>query len=356
MNGPVRDEDPRLHAVTPYGPRAGSSRVRVHEWADRMSDAVAVHPYAGLDGAGPRTLLRHSARVFGAEASLRRLASSRPRRLLLHREASPLSRGRLESALTRSAGVSVYDFDDALYSDTGDGPFYRRLAPKAAKATRVLRTVDRVVAGNDTLANWAADRHRDVVVVPSCVDPNAYRSKSNYAISARPRIGWIGSWSTEQHLLAIAPALRSIGDRFDARLVVVGAPSGHLGVLDDMVERIPWSPSTQREVLATFDVGVMPLIDSPYTRGKCGYKLLQYLAAAVPAVASPVGVNSEILARAGAPPAGTTDEWVETLTALIEAPPEHRAGLGARGRRLVVDHYSYDAWHDRWRAAVFLDS
>src|SRR3954447_15236915 len=137
MNAWVRGEDPGLHAVTPYGPRGGSSRVRVHEWAGRVPDAIVVHPYAGLDGAGPGTLLRHSARVIGAEASLRRLAASRPRRLLLHREASPLSRGRLESALTRSAAVAVYDFDDALYSDAGDGPFYRRLAPKAAKVAGV---------------------------------------------------------------------------------------------------------------------------------------------------------------------------------------------------------------------------
>jgi glycosyltransferase involved in cell wall biosynthesis len=356
MNRPVRGEDLGLHAVTPYGRRAGSSRVRVHEWADRMPDAVAVHPYAGLDGAGPRTLLRHSARVIGAEASLRRLALSRPRRLLLHREASPLSRGRLESALTRSAALAVYDFDDALYCDTGDGPFYRRLAPKAAKLAGVLRTVDRVVAGNDTLANWAADRHRDVVVVPSCVDPSTYEPKRDYTVATRPRIGWIGSWSTEQHLLAIAPALRVLGDRLGARLVVVGAPGRHMGVLEDMVERIPWSLSVQREALASFDIGVMPLPDTPYSRGKCGYKLLQYLAAGVPAVASPVGVNREILARAGAPSATTTDEWTETLTALLEAPAADRAALGARGRRVVVDSYSYDAWQDRWRAAVFLDS
>ena len=356
MTRPGGDEDLGLHAVTPYGRRAGSSRVRVHEWADRMPDTVAVHPYAGLDGAGPRTLLRHTARVLGAETSLRRLARSRPRRLLLHREASPLSRGGLESALTRSAAVAVYDFDDALYSDTGDGPFYRRLAPKAAKVAGVLQTVDRVVAGNDTLANWAADRHRDVVVVPSCVEPTAYRPKSDYKVGTRPRIGWIGSWSTEQHLLAIAPALRTLGDRLGARLVVIGAPGGHLGLLDDMVERIPWSPAAQREALATFDVGVMPLPDTPYTRGKCGYKLLQYLAAGVPAVASPIGVNSEILARAGASAASTTDEWTETLTLLIEGSSEHRAALGARGRQAVLDHYSYDAWRDRWRAAMYLES
>lgn len=356
MNRTARTTDVSLHAVTPYGRRGGSSRVRVHEWVDRLQDAVEVHPYAGLPGAGPRQLLRHSARVVEAEVSLRLLASSQPRRLLLHREASPLSRGGLEAALTRSAGASVYDFDDALYADAGEGPFYRRVAPKSVKVTAVLRAVDRVVAGNDTLADWAGNHHRDVVVIPSCVDPDAYRPKTDYRVSARPRLGWIGSWSTEKELLAIAPALRALHRRCGARLVVVGTPAGHLEGLEDMVERIPWSLSSQREALAGFDVGVMPLVDTPYTRGKCGYKLLQYLAAKVPAVASPVGANAQILARAGLPAPSTTDEWTDALSALLEAPVEERAALGARGHAVVSRHYSFAAWQDRWRAAVFLDA
>ena len=356
MNRAARARDVGLHAVTPYGRQAGSSRVRVHEWVDRLQDVIEVHPYAGLAGAGPRELLRHSVRVVGAEASLRRLASSRPRRLLLHREASPLSRGGLEAALTSSAGASVYDFDDALYADTGEGPLYRRIAPKSAKVAEVLQTVDRVVAGNDTLANWAADHHRDVVVIPSCVDPDAYRPKTDYRVGAPPRIGWIGSWSTERQLIAIAPALRAMRDRCGARLVVVGSPDGRLGGLEDMVERIPWSLPAQREALAGFDVGVMPVVDTPYARGKCGYKLLQYLAAKVPCVASPVGANSEILGRAGMPAATTTDEWTNALTALLEAPVADRAALGARGHAAVSRHYSFSAWHDRWRTAMFMDA
>ena len=351
-----RDQDVRLHAATPYGRRAGSSRVRVHEWVDRIPDAVRVHPYAGLDGAGPRALVRHPVRVARAEMSLRALAASRPRRVLVHREASPLSRGGLESALVRSAASSVYDFDDALYADTGDGPFYRRLAPKAAKVAAVLRSVDRVVAGNDTLANWAADHHRDVVVIPSCVDPEAYTPKTDFAVGPQPRIGWIGSWSTEQYLQAIAPALLTLHRRLGARLVLLGSPTGQLPGLDAMVDRVPWSPAAQRAEIARFDVGIMPLADTPYTRGKCGYKLLQYLAAGVPSVASPVGVNTQILAAAGMPSAATPDDWLAAMTDLLEATAADRAAQGGRGRRTVVEHYSFAAWRDRWRAAMFLDA
>jgi glycosyltransferase involved in cell wall biosynthesis len=315
---------------------------------------VQVHAYAGLRNAGPRTLLRHPGRVARAEASLRMLAAARSTRLLVHREASPLSRGHLESALARSATVSVYDFDDALYLDTGTGPFYRRLAPKATKVARVLRTVDRVVAGNDTLANWAADHHRDVVVIPSCVDTSAYRPKADYAVGSPPRIGWIGSSSSEVHLASISSALLALHDRLGARLVVLGSPAGHLGRLERMVDRIPWSLPSQRDETARFDVGIMPLLDTPYARGKCGYKLLQYLAAGVPSVASPVGVNTEILRLAGMPAVQDPKEWEESITALLEASTDRRRTLGTRGRDVVTEHYSFSAWLDRWRAAVFL--
>ena len=344
-----------LHAVTPYGRGAGSSRVRVHEWLDRMPDPTVTHPYAGLSGAGPGTLLRHPVRVAAAERSLRALAAARPARLLLHREASPLSRGALELRLARSAGVAVYDFDDALYSDVGQGPRYRRLAPKGPKVEAALQSVDRVVAGNETLANWAADHHRDVVVIPSCVDPAAYETKQQFSVGATPRIGWIGSWSTEVHLSAIAPALLRLHSRLGARLVVVGAPVGRLGDLERMAERIPWSPAAQRRELARFDVGLMPLVDDVYARGKCGYKLLQYLAAAVPSVASPVGVNAQILQRAGLPAATTVEEWEDAVTHLLELPEADRARLGVRARAMVEDQYSFAAWHDRWRDAMFLD-
>ena len=159
----------RRHAVTPYGRGAGSSRVRVFSWTDRMADPPTVLDYIGANRASPRLLGRRARDVLGAEHELRRLASRGTDWLLLHREASPLSRGGLEVDVVRSAGFSVYDFDDALNVDVGEGPRWRRLAPKAAKVEAAVRAVDRVVAGNEVLADWASSLARDVVVVPSCV-------------------------------------------------------------------------------------------------------------------------------------------------------------------------------------------
>src|SRR5437867_11876451 len=117
-----------LHAVTPYGRMGGSSRVRVHEWIDRTSASCSVSDYIGHRNASPGYLAGHAREVAGAERVLRRLAAVAPSRLLLHRAASPLSRGGLERRPLRSAGFAVYDLDDALHEDPGTGGVLQRWA------------------------------------------------------------------------------------------------------------------------------------------------------------------------------------------------------------------------------------
>src|SRR5436309_15491962 len=196
-----------LHAVTPYGRIGGSSRVRVHEWIDRTSASCSVSDYIGHRNASPRYLAGHIREVAGAERALRRLAADAPSRLLLHREASPLSRGGLEHRLLRSAGFAVYDLDDALHEDYGQGGVLRRWAPKSRKAEYCARAADRGIAGSSLLADWASHHNRDVVVIPSCVAPERYRPKSDYADRDVPRLVWIGSPDNEAHLLLLTGPL-----------------------------------------------------------------------------------------------------------------------------------------------------
>jgi glycosyltransferase involved in cell wall biosynthesis len=341
-------------AVTPYGRTAGSSRVRVFSWLDRVPAPVRVHSYLSHRDADPGHLLRHPRAVATAERELRRLVASRPPALLLHREASPLSRGGVETALLSAAGWSVYDIDDALHTDTGEGPPWRRLAPKAPKALAAARHADRVIAGNEILADWASAHARDVVVIPSCVDPADYRAKQDHRVPDPPVLGWIGSADNEALLATIGPALREVHRRTGARLALVGSDRPTLGDLEPMIDRTAWSPASQRELLATMDVGLMPLRDDPYSRGKCGYKLLQYAAAGVPAVGSPVGTNRSILSALGLPAATSPDEWVDAVLGLLEDATESRAALGRQVRDVVTRHYSYAAWQRRWEDAVGL--
>jgi glycosyltransferase involved in cell wall biosynthesis len=341
-----------IHVVTPYGRQGGSSRVRVFEWLDRISAPAILSSYISHWNASPSHLARHPRAVLAAERRLRAMASSRPDRLLLHREASPLSRGKLERRLLARAEFAVYDFDDALQCDWGAGGFSRQWAPKAPKAHLAVQQADRVIAGSPVLADWASQHNADVVLIPSCVAPDAYRQKTEYELSDPPRLGWIGSADNEAYLLLVAPALCEIHRRTGARLTLIGTSRPNLGDLESFIDRVRWSEETQHARLAEFDVGLFPLPDNPYTRGKCGYKLLQYAAAGTPAVANPVGVNAQILSQLGMPAVCDDGQWIDAVLDLLAGSADMRASIGHRAREVVQLHYSYDAWLTRWQQAL----
>jgi glycosyltransferase involved in cell wall biosynthesis len=341
-----------IHVVTPYGRDGPSSRVRVFEWLDRIGAPRAVSAYISHRNSSPSYLARHPVAVITAERQLRRMASDRPQRLLLHREASPLSRGDLERRLLLRSQFAVYDFDDALQCDWGAGGHLRRLAPKAAKALLAVQHADRVIAGNPVLADWASQHNADVIVIPSCVSPASYRQKTDYQVSDPPRLGWIGSPDNEVYLRLVAPALREVHRRTGARLTLIGTTRPTLGDLESLIDRVSWSEATQHSQLADFDLGIAPLPDQPYTRGKCGYKLLQYAAAGTPALGSPIGVNQQILSEFGMPAPSNNGEWLDAIIDFLTRSATARAALGRAARNTTQQHYSYDAWLSRWYEAV----
>lgn len=349
-----RPRCPVLHAVTPYGRNGGSSRVRVFTWLDHVRADAVVHCYLGHRNNSASYVLRRPLATARAESDLRRTARRRPERLLLHREASPVSRGGIEAALLRRAGFAVYDFDDALQCDDGGESLLRRMFPKSRKALTAARLADRVIAGNATLADWASEHNDDVVVIPSCVAVEAYVRKAGYELTVPPRLGWIGSPSEEKQLALIERPLHELHRRTGARLVLIGGIQRRLGTLEALIDRVPWSEQAQRTWLARLDVGLMPMVDQPYERGKCGYKLLQYGAAGLPALASPVGVNATIQQETQMPAPRTPDEWIDALTDLLAATPQQRAAMGQRAREVAERSYSYRGWRDRWLAAVGL--
>jgi len=137
--------------------------------------------------------------------------------------------------------------------------------------------------------------------------------------------------------------------------VIVGSGCEREGPLAAITRRVRWTEGTTHNSAADWDVGVMPLHDRLYDRGKCGYKLLEYSAAGLPSVASPVGVNADILARLGAPAPTTMAEWVDALIRTIEAPSDTRFGWGRRARHVVERDFSYTAWERSWLDAVGID-
>jgi glycosyltransferase involved in cell wall biosynthesis len=340
---------PPLVVVTPYGRSGGSSRVRVYDWLDHLGLVAEVHDYRGASANRPKTLVRQPFSTLGAESATRSVEVT-GHHLLLSREATPLSGGRLEARLLRSAGHGVYDVDDALFHDTGIG--VRRVLNKAATWSRSVAAADVVVAGNEYLAERASRTARRVVVIPSCVEPTAYTPKVSHALADPPRLVWVGSPATEAYLLGIAPSLLEVHRRTGARLRVVSAGSASLGPLDPIVDRVDWSETGVGPSLASSDVAVGPLTDSPYARGKCAYKLLQYAATGLPMVASPVGANATALEAFGGLAERSASGWTEAIVGLLAAGDDVRARLGRIARRGVEEHYSFAGWAATWRSTV----
>ena len=340
-----------LTVVSSYGAGGSSARVRLFDWLHFLDHPFEQSDYLGKSDNALSTILRELPQVVSAETRLRRLATSNGlSRVLIGREASPFSNGVIESRLLAAADRGIYDFDDELFAYPTGG--VRRIWSKRRVWQRSVVAADVVVAGNDYLADAASEFSSHVVMIPSCVDPDSYAEKTNFEVSDVPRAMWIGSPSTEPYLSLIeAPLLRLHQER-GLRLTVISAGEQSLGALDPMIDRLSWNAESFGTELARADVGIMPLPDSDFARGKCAYKLLQYAAAGLPSVASPIGANALALDRTGGLPATTDEEWYGAVESLIDASSAARSSLGRQARLAIREHYSFQAWESRFRTAI----
>lgn len=333
-----------MHAVVPYGRSNSSVRTRVVAWGERLSK-------------GPSPLAGAELRVHGPGFAKSPLPSGST--TLLLRNHGRFSRGGPECRLLRKASVAIYELDDGLPWDDGRlprlGRWWKRPWPRSMVARTAALAADRVIVGNEFLAGWATQHCSDVRCIPTCVEPADYVQKTEYGIDGPPVLGWLGSRATEVYLAEMGPALAELHRRTGAVLEIVSSPGQVPGAMRDFASRVPWSEAVQRDRLATWDVGLMPLADGVYERAKCGYKLLQYAAAGLPAVGSPVGVNAQLLAHMDAPAPRGPDEWLDALLELVSEPTERRARRAERGREVARRH-SYDTWEPVWRSAVGLAS
>lgn len=331
-----------LIAVTPYGYGDASNRARVLHWLRRTS--IRSQTFVTGSPIDPRGI-----------AQALRVARSNHGPLLLARHAHPLGQGFPESVLLRSGNPGIYDIDDGLPFDNGrlpeHGRWWKPLVAKSRIATSAAQNADRVIAGNERIAEWAVTLCDDVVVIPTCVEPDDYELKRVYG-SDKPAIGWIGSPATEPHLFGIANALLGAWRESRFRLEIVSSGNSPIPeAIAPFTRRIPWTLLQQHSVLRTWEIGLMPLPDRLYEQSKCAYKLLQYGAAALPMIGSPVGASSVFLKKADAPSPRSDAEWTSAIVELLRDENSRRS-LAARGHRVVRTEYSFEAWESRWRAAV----
>lgn len=236
----------------------------------------------------------------------------------------------------------VLDYDDAIFHnyDMHSSACVRRLLGR--RIDRLMQHARLVVGGNEYLVRRARDAGAPwVETVPTVIDLERY-APPNYGSRRKslPRIVWIGSPATVHYLETLRQPLTELARRCAYTLRVIGSAFELPGV---EVECLPWSEATEVADVAAGDIGIMPLRDSPWEQGKCGYKLIQYMACGLPVVASPIGVN-QIIVREGENGylAGSSAQWVAALDRMIEDVAIRQA-MGAAGRRRVELEYCLQA-------------
>jgi glycosyltransferase involved in cell wall biosynthesis len=246
------------------------------------------------------------------------------------------------------AARRIFDFDDAIYvrkprhlGEAADDSWWRR-----QKFAATCRRVDVVAAGNDVLAAAAAPYARRIVTLPTALDASTYQATSATQDDP-PTIAWVGNPENLAYLEILRPALARLAVRHPAlRLRVICSQFPDWPEV--RIEQIQWSPAAEIAALAGSHIGVMPLTDDEWARGKCAFKLLQYMAASLPCVASPVGANTEaVIEGATGFHARDPAEWEHALERLIGS-AELRARLGAAGRAYVESRYGMKSYQARY--------
>ncbi|MEX2631581.1 MAG: glycosyltransferase [Tistlia sp.] len=344
-------------ALPRYGRLGASSRLRLYDFDPYLRDAGLAPRYRPLlddgylrrfYGSGEKSASGLAGRYLQRVAAL--LRPGETRLFWIEKELLPFLPFIEEALLARSRRPVVLDLDDAWMLRYEEHPraAVRRLLGHKFRA--LVRRADLIVAANRHLQDWAEGQGaRATLLVPTVVDHQAYPPADHGTADGALRLAWIGSPTTSQYLGPVLPLLAQLAERRPLTLVLIGAgPVEQAGLA---IERVAWSEAAEKSVLASCHLGIMPLSDGPWERGKSGFKLIQYMAAGLPVVASPVGANRDIVTPDTGFLAADGEAWRLALERLLPD-PRLRATMGAAGRRRVESDYSLVAWGPRLASAL----
>lgn len=336
-------------ALVPYPlDTAPSQRYRFEQWQPYLrAEGIALDLLPSADDGLLRILYKPGQALAKAAALgqafwksfVHLRAARRYDVILVHRAICIGGPAVLERIVTLFRRPVIFDFDDAIYrlhTSAANRWFGWLKFPR--KTAAICRLSTHVTVGNAFLADYARQHNPNVTIIPSSVDTERYRPIDRNGQASRPIIGWTGSSTSQTHLEMFAPVLREL----------LGCRDVELRVLSDRQPVLPgvrytwrpWSPRTEAEEVGQFDIGIMPMPDDPWARGKCAFKALQYMAMGVPAVCSPVGTNTEVVGHGvNGMLAATPRDWLDQLGALLDD-ADLRQRLGAAGRETVERKYS----------------
>ncbi|CAN5225672.1 glycosyltransferase family 4 protein [soil metagenome] len=264
--------------------------------------------------------------------------------IFIFREVYFLGNSYFERKFSKKSNV-IFDYDDAIWiTDTvSENNKLFKFLKNPDKIRKIISLSKMVFAGNQFLADYAKKYNNNVIVVPTTIDTSEYLPDYNTRNDNKVCIGWSGSFSTIVHFVTCTEALRLIKEKYGNKVYfkVIGSAQYHNPELD--IKGLPWRRETEVKDLQEMDIGIMPLPDDEWSRGKCGLKGLQYMALGIPTIMSPVGVNKKIIQDGeNGFLASDTFEWVEKLSILIDS-KELRKKIGCEGRKTVQAKFSVEA-------------
>ncbi|HEY0714582.1 MAG TPA: glycosyltransferase family 4 protein, partial [Polyangia bacterium] len=333
------------------------SRFRIEQWMPVMEKLGASFDYAAFEDEELHRVLYTRGNTVAKAAGMmrgfaRRAQSLRSLRqydaVFIYEEAARMGPAFIEWLIAKAGIPIIYDFCDPIYlhQPSPSNGLWSHLKFVGKTAT-ICRAASHVIVGNEELAQFARQHNSQVTIAPITIDTDEYRPRSwpPDDPSAIPTIGWTGSHSTVPHLDRLRGVLQRLAEKRKFRLKVIGTPNWSAPGVN--VHPQAWKAATEVADLEDIDIGVMPLPDDPWIKRRTQLKVRQYMGLAIPAVVSPVGVNTELIqdGENGFLPK-TDDEWIERLTLLIDTPALRRK-LGAAGRKTIEERYSAKIWGPR---------
>ena len=265
--------------------------------------------------------------------------------IFIQREALLIGSSYFEKKFFKKNKV-IFDFDDSIWlNETSEGNKKFEFLKNPNKTKTNIENAQAVISGNQYLASYAKQFNKNVIIIPTTVDTNIHKpliNKKNIH-SQKIVIGWSGSISTIKHFEMVTPVLKHLMSKYPNQLEIhVIEKDTYKNTEIETISK-SWNSLTEVEDLNCFDIGIMPLPDDEWSKGKCGLKGLSYMACGISTVMSPIGVNTEIIQHGiNGFLASTENEWIDTLSNLIEN-KDLRVSAGLKGRETVLKHYSVDA-------------
>lgn len=255
----------------------------------------------------------------------------------------------IERKIADSGIPIIYDFDDAIWlQNVSNANRWFKWMKNPAKTSEIIKLADIVFTGNQYLSDYAAQFHNDIRIVPTTIDTEEYIEKPEKPKDSKICIGWSGSITTIQHFEFAIPFLKKLKDKYANKIYIKVIGDGTYVNEELDIQGLPWKKDTEIEDLHEIDIGIMPLPNDEWAKGKCGLKGLQYMALGIPTLMSPVGVNSEIIQDGqNGFLANEADEWVAKISDLIEN-NALRKSMGKAGRQTVIEKYSVHAWKKKY--------